>query len=116
MVQLVQDAYTGKMLNRSRCTQGFTIRPQIRAIIQKSIPTFGLDNWIVNWKLEEFKLQHTQAVLKDPQLAKLVREHDTLSDDIAKSLLDEAPSLTLTDKVADFASSHRFGLFIISLV
>lgn len=93
---------------------GFTIRPQIMELIQKDVPSFTKDSYIPAELLDWYKLQYTKEAIGNEKLAKAIRSHEIISDDLNLCLEEGKPNFI--DKIANFASSYWFGICLIILI
>lgn len=92
--------------------KGFTIREEIKALIRENDPEFSDDSDISEDLLSQYKLKYAK-LLAPGLMAGHVHNHDIISDNY---LQDDLEELTFVDKVANFASSYSFGIFLLALV
>ena len=131
MEEQVVCAYSGAKVSKAEAKQGFTIRPSIMALIQKKIPGFNRDSWILIKYLKEFKLKYVQSMTtgdnsKKMQLSSYVAEavakHDFLSvnylDTVGETVGEKSSTYEhMIDKIAEFGGSMGFvAIFFIFII
>ena len=102
---------TGESHPRESCIQGFTIRDEVQEVIRQQFPDFNKHSWILKGQLKAFKLKYLSKLAGgNLEIATQVAGHQTISDDMLRLL--KVPETNLLTGVADWLSSHRFGVLV----